>query len=51
MDPNFDDKLDLVTDGGKPLIRDHLLTRITRDNCNTIINYILVFQTETNPSE
>jgi len=40
-----------VTEGGKPFIKDHLLTRITRDNCNTIINYILDFQTETNPSE
>jgi hypothetical protein len=50
-DPNFDRKLDLVTEGARSFIKEHLLTRITRDSCNIIINYIIVFQTETNPSE
>jgi integrase/recombinase XerD len=50
-DPNFDRKLDLITAGAKPFIKKHLLTRITKDNCLVIINYILAFQTEVNPSE
>jgi len=45
-DPNFDRKLDLITAGAKPFIKKHLLTRITKDNCLVIINYILAFQTE-----
>lgn len=50
-DPNFDRKLDLITAGAKPYIKDHLLTRITRGNCLVIINYILALQTEINPAE
>jgi hypothetical protein len=38
-DPNFERKLDLVTAGGRPFIKEHLLNRITRENCTTIINY------------
>jgi hypothetical protein len=50
-DPNFDRKLDLVTVGGRPFIKEHLLTRITRENCLIIINYVLAMQTEVGPSE
>jgi integrase len=50
-DPNFDRKLDLVTAGGRPFIKEHLLTRITRENCLIIIDYILALQTEVGPSE
>jgi hypothetical protein len=50
-DPNFDRKLDLITAGARPYIKDHLLTRITRENCQVIIDYILALQTEINPSE
>ena len=48
-DPNFDRKLDLVTAGCQPFVKNHLLTRITRENCLTIIAYILAFQTEISP--
>jgi hypothetical protein len=50
-DPNFDRKLDLIIEGARPYLKDHLLTRITRENCITIINYILALTTEVNPSE
>ncbi len=30
---------------------EHLLTKISRENCTIIINYILAMQTEVNPSE
>jgi hypothetical protein len=50
-DPNFDRKLDLVTAGARPFIKEHLLTRITLENCMTIVNYTLALQTEVNPSE
>jgi hypothetical protein len=30
---------------------EHLLTKISRENCTFIINYILAMQTEVNPSE
>ncbi len=50
-DPNFDRKLDLVTEGAHPFVKEHLLTRITRENCSIIIAYILAFNTEVNPSE
>jgi integrase len=50
-DPNFDRKLDLVTAGGRDFIKKHLLTKITRQNCAIIIDYILAFQTEVNPSQ
>jgi integrase len=48
-DPNFDRKLDLITAGAKPFIKEHILTRITHENCQVIIDYILAFQTEVNP--
>jgi integrase/recombinase XerD len=50
-DPNLDRKLDLITEGAHPFLREHLLTRITRENCLTIIAYILVFMQESNPVE
>ena len=49
-DVNFDRKLDLITEGARPYIKEHLLTKITRENCLTIINYVLAMQTEVNPS-
>jgi hypothetical protein len=49
-DPNFERKLDLVTAGGRPFVREHMLTRITRENCMIIINYIPALQTEVSPS-
>jgi hypothetical protein len=45
-DPNFDRKLDVITAGPKPFVRQHLLNRISRENCQTIVNYILAMQTE-----
>jgi hypothetical protein len=50
-DPNFDRKLDLITEGGRPFVKKHLLNKISRENCIIIINYILAMQTEVNPSE
>jgi hypothetical protein len=49
-DPNFDRKLDLITAGGHDFIKNHLLTKITRQNCSIIVDYILAMQTEVNPS-
>ena len=49
-DPNFDRKLDLITAGAHSYLKEHLLTRITRENCLVIIDYVLAFQTEVNPS-
>ena len=50
-DPNFDRKIDLITEGGRPFVKEHLLNKISRENCIIIINYILAMQTEVNPSE
>jgi integrase/recombinase XerD len=50
-DPNFDRKLDLITAAGHPYLKEHLLHRITRDNCLTIMNYVLGLMTEVNPSQ
>jgi hypothetical protein len=50
-DSNFDRKLDLVTAGARPYIKDHLLTRISRENCITIVNYMLAMQTEVGPAQ
>jgi hypothetical protein len=50
-DPNFDRKLDLITAGANPFLKEHLLTKVTRENCLTIINYVLAMQTETEVSE
>ena len=40
-DPNFRRKLDLITAGAPHFLKEHLLTKITRENCLVIINYIL----------
>ena len=50
-DPNFDRKLDIVTAGGHPYVKDHLLTRLTKQNSLLIVNYVLAFMTEVNPSQ
>jgi hypothetical protein len=50
-DPNFDRKLDLITAGAHPHVKKHLLTKITYENCQVIINYILNFMTEVNPAQ
>jgi hypothetical protein len=50
-DPNFDRKFGLATEGARPFVKEHLLTRISRENCSIIIAYILAMQTEINPSE
>ena len=50
-DPNFDRKLDLITAGARPYVKKLLLTKITRENCQTIITYILAFMTEVNPAQ
>ena len=49
--PNFDRKLDWIVAGGHPYIKDHLLHRTTRDNCLTIINYVLGLMSEVNSSQ
>jgi hypothetical protein len=36
-DPNFDRKLDLALAGAKPYIREHLLTKISKENCKIIV--------------
>jgi hypothetical protein len=46
-----DQKLDLITAGCKTFLKEHLLTKISRDNCSTIISYVMAIQTETNVSE
>jgi len=48
-DPNFDRRLDLVVAGCQPFVKDHLLTKITKENCLTIVAYVLAFQTEISP--
>jgi hypothetical protein len=40
-DPNFDRKLDLITEGCRPFVKEHGLTKISRESSITIINYIL----------
>lgn len=50
-DPNFDRKLDLIIAGANPFLKEHLLTRISRENCIVIIAYVLAMQTEINPSQ
>src|SRR5829696_7833519 len=53
-DPNFERRLDEITagsGGGRKYIKDHLLHRITRENCLIIVSYILAMQAEINPSE
>jgi len=50
-DPNFDRKLDLITAGASRWLKQHLLTKVSRENCLVIINYILAMQTETTASQ
>jgi integrase len=50
-DPNFDRKLDAITAGAKPFVKEHILTKISRENCLTIIDYILAMQTEVSPAQ
>lgn len=50
-DPNFDRKLDDITAGAPPHVKERLLTKISRENCQTIINYILAVQTEVEPAQ
>jgi hypothetical protein len=50
-DPNFDRKLDIITAGAKPFVKENLLNRISKENCQTIVNYILAMQTEVSHRE
>jgi hypothetical protein len=50
-DPNFDRKLDIITAGAKPFVKEHLLTKISKENCKILINYIMAMQTEVSPTE
>lgn len=47
----LDQKLDLITAGSKPYLKEHLLTKISRENCSVIVNYMLALQTETTVSD
>jgi hypothetical protein len=49
--PNFDRKLDTITAGAPPHLKQHLLTRISRENCQIICKYILIMQTEVAPTD
>jgi hypothetical protein len=51
LDPNFDRKLDLITAGAKPFVKRHLLEKITRQNCATIVDYMISMQTEVSPAQ
>jgi hypothetical protein len=51
VDLNFDRKLDTITAGARPFVKEHLLTRITPENCVTIVDYILAMQTEVSPAQ
>jgi integrase len=50
-DVNFDRKLDIITAGATPFVKEHLLTKISRENCQTLVNYMLAMQTETSPMQ
>lgn len=50
-DPNFERKIDAITAGARPFVKDHLLHRITRENCLTIVAYMLAMHTEVSPSQ
>ena len=50
-DVNFERKLDAITAGAKPYTKNHLLTKITRENCSLIVNYIIALQTEISPAQ
>jgi integrase/recombinase XerD len=51
IDSLFDHKLNIITAGLRPFLKEHLLTKISRENCSTIISYIMAMQTETNLSD
>ena len=48
---NFDRKLDAITAGTKSFVKEHLLNRISKENCQIIIDYILAKQTEVSPRD
>jgi integrase/recombinase XerD len=50
-DVNFERKLDVITAGAKPYTKNHLLTKMTRENCSLIIDYILSMQVEISPAQ
>lgn len=51
-DPNYDRRLDAIVAGAQPFVKEHhLLTKITRENANIIIDYIQVLQTEVTPRQ
>lgn len=50
-DPNFDRKLDEVTAGLQPYVRNHLLTRLSRANAAIIIDFVLALKSEVNPTD
>jgi hypothetical protein len=50
-DPNFERKLDLITAGVRPFVKGHLLTKISRENCKIIVNYVMAFLTEVSLAE
>lgn len=43
-DPNFDRKLDAIVTGGHKHLKKHLLIKISKENCHTIVDYILAMQ-------
>jgi integrase len=47
----LDHKIGLITAGLKSYLKEHLLTKISRENCSTIVSYIIAMQTETNLSD
>ena len=50
-DVNFDRKLDIIAAGAKPFVKEHLLNRISKKNCQIIIDYVLAMQTEVSPRD
>jgi hypothetical protein len=50
-DPLLDHKLDVISARARPYLKEHPLNKISRENCLTIINYILAMQTETTLSD
>jgi hypothetical protein len=48
-DPNFERRLDDITEGMDSFIRTHLLEKVSRTNTTIIIDYIQAYTLETNP--
>jgi integrase len=48
-DPNFERRLDEITEGMDSFIRAHLLEKVSRANTTIIIDYIQAYTFETNP--